>query len=130
MNWHRFTASILFTSALLPVAATAASAQVYGAPRLYPSYPDTSVVRTVSRSHAFELFNNSDQDILYLHLYTDANPSDAAVYGGIRQLPPGSAWKVNLSNECIYNVMAEYEDGSQVSYSGVNTCDYQGIQLE
>jgi hypothetical protein len=130
MNWYRlFTTSVLFTSAVLPIA-EAANAQVYAAPRFNPSDVQQTVVRDISDPHSFELFNNSQQDILYLHIYTDSNPDDVAVYGGIRQLPPGRAWKVNLGRECSYNVMAEYEDGSQVSYDDVNTCDYRGIQLQ
>ena len=130
MNLHRlFAVSVLFASSILSVA-EAASAQVYAPPRVYPPNAESSVVRTVSQTHSFELFNNSQQDILYLHVSAESNPDDVAVYGGIRQLPPGRAWKVNLGRECSYSVMAEYEDGSQVSYDNVNTCDYRGIQLQ
>ncbi|MBW4467421.1 MAG: hypothetical protein KME07_18500 [Pegethrix bostrychoides GSE-TBD4-15B] len=131
MNLRRlFAVSILFTSSL-PVFASAASAQVYGAPRFYPSEVSRVNSQTPFQTHSFELFNNSWQDILYLHIYSDSNPDDIAVYGGIRQLPPGRAWKVNLlGRECIYNVAVEYENGSQSVYSDVNTCDYQGIEIQ
>ncbi len=128
MNLHRlFATSMLFASAVLPVTAEIASAQVYAPPRLYPAvdFP----VRSVSRSHSFELFNDSDQDLLYLYIYDNAGVDQEAAYGGIRQLPPGSAWKINLGRGCIYDVMAEYEDGSQVYYDDVDTCNNLGMQL-
>ena len=131
MDWrHLSAASILFTSSVLPMTSGVANAQVYAAPRVYPLDDQSVVVRSASQFHAFELFNNSQQDILYLHIYTDSNPDYVAVYGGIRKLSPGYAWKVNLGRECTYNVMAEYEDGSQVAYEGIDTCDYRGIQLQ
>lgn len=130
MNWYRlFAASALFTSSVLSATATIASAQVYAAPQIYPPELEPVVVRTVHRPHSFELFNNSQQDILYLTVYADSDPDNMVTYGGIRQLRPGRAWSVSLGDDCIHSVIAEYEDGSQVSHEGIDTCGYRGIEL-
>lgn len=143
MNWHRFVvASVLLTSSVLPVTAGAASAsrtRVTAAP-LYDRIdrqiidPQITVapafVPLVPQEHAFELFNSTQQDVLYLHLAPLSNPDDVAVYGGSRSLAPGRAWRVNLNDGCDYSVFVEYEDGSQTFYDQVNTCDYRGIQLQ
>ncbi|WNZ24302.1 hypothetical protein HJG54_16515 [Leptolyngbya sp. NK1-12] len=95
----------------------------------------TPVVRPVAEAwidpndHNFELFNNSDRDILYLHLFPVSTPDDVAVLGGRRGLAPGRAWNVNLDRGCEYNLLVEFEDGAEDFYEGVDTCAYRGIQL-
>jgi hypothetical protein len=91
-----------------------------------PPIVDLSV-RPTYRS--FELFNNSYQNILFLHLFPMNEPDQVEVFGGTRMLAPGRAWSVNLSQGCDYNLLVEYEDGSQNFYEGVDACSHQGIQL-
>ncbi len=134
MNWHRFVvASVLLTSSVLPVTAGAAQAnrsRVTAAPRYEPVTVAPVFVPLVPQTHSFELFNNTQQDVLYLHLAPLSNPDEVAIYGGTNNLSPGRAWRVNLDAECDYSVFVEYEDGSQSFYERVNTCDYRGIQLQ
>lgn len=80
--------------------------------------------------HQFELFNNSDQDIQYLHISPVSDPEDVDVYGGRRHLAPGRAWSVTLNQGCEYNLLVEFENGSRNYYEGIDTCDHRGIQLQ
>jgi hypothetical protein len=138
MNWHRFVvASVVLTSSVLPVTAGAASAdhsRATVAPFYERGYERVTTapafVPLVPQEHSFELFNNTQQDVLYLHLAPLSDPDQVAVYGGTRSLPPGRAWRVSLDDGCDYSVFVEYEDGSQSLYEQVNTCDYRGIQLQ
>jgi hypothetical protein len=139
MNWHRFVvASVLLTSSALPFTATAANAgrAMVNAPRYVPVYESVTPVylpapRAIEETyeHRFELFNNSQQDITYLHLAPLSDPDEVVSYGGSRSLAHGRAWTVNLGGECDYSLMVEYEDGSQSFFESVNTCDYEGLQL-
>ncbi|MFM7426351.1 MAG: hypothetical protein ACKO7W_15380 [Elainella sp.] len=134
MNWHRFlVASVLLTSSVLPMTAGAASAnraRVTAAPLYNRVTVTPTFVPLVPQEHSFELFNNTQQDVLYLHLASLNDPDEVTVYGGTRSLSPGRAWRVDLNDGCDYSIFVEYEDGSQTFYDQVNTCDYRGIQLQ
>lgn len=156
MNWHRIMAcsSALFTVAVFPVATvelaaaqswrstapqcatvrvTATGEQVMVQnPEVCPTLfaPSSSTVAVDPLDHSFELFNNSDQDIQYLHLSPVSNLDNVTIYGGSRMLAPGRAWSVTLNQGCDYNVLVEYEDGTQAFHERVDTCSYRGIQLQ
>jgi hypothetical protein len=156
MNWHQILAcsSALLTVATLPIATMEqASAQSRRAPQcatvqvtesgerilvqdsavcpLLFTPASATVDRTVDPfNHSFELFNNSDQDIEYLHILPTHDANDVTIYGGNRTLAPGRAWNVTLDQGCSYNVLVEYEDGTQAFHESVDTCSYRGIQLQ
>lgn len=156
MDWHRLVVtSILFISALPIGAADQAVAQPYrsavpgcvsiidldsGERRLVTQSGEPCPVRSVqvapvadswvaSTDHSFELFNNSYRDILFLHLFPLTSPDHNIVFGGTRKLRPGYAWRVDLDRGCDYNLLVEYEDGTQDFYENVDTCSFGGLQL-
>ncbi|MCU0526714.1 MAG: hypothetical protein MUF72_18045 [Elainella sp. Prado103] len=154
MDWHRLTIlGAAFATLMSPIATTReALAQrsladrcittistSYGDRVIISSSPEcrgfrqsTPVVRSVieAAEHEFELFNDSNQNIQLLHLFPSGDPDDVASYGGRRQLAPGRAWSVTLDEGCEYNILVEYADGSQNYYESVNTCAYDGIQIQ
>ncbi len=158
MNWHRLTvAGAILTSMVFPIAtmgeALAQSSTLQcvmvtprgehillsdsdacrnSAVEVVPVAQPAPVVQAVvdPEDHNFELFNNSDQNIQYLHLFPDSAPTDVKVYGGSRSLAPGRAWSVNLSQGCEYSVLVEYKDGSRDYYENIDTCAHRGIQLQ
>jgi hypothetical protein len=137
MNWHHLiVATVLLTSSALPFSATAANAghAPRVSPRYVPVYDSVTPVyipapQSMDYEHSFELFNNSQQDITYLHLAPLSDPDAVVSYGGRRSLGHGRAWTVDLGEDCDYSLMVEYEDGSQSFFENINTCDYEGLQL-
>lgn len=158
MNWHRIMAcySALFAVAALPLATIEqANAQSWRS-----AAPECATVRVTARGeqilvqnpevcpvlfapssvpvdrtinpddHSFELFNNSDQDIDYLHIFPTSDLNNVTIYGGNRALAPGRAWSVTLNQGCNYNVLVEYEDGTQDFHQDVDTCSYRGMRLQ